>query len=323
MHASVDDLEESLCLCNPSTKEFKEISILSVKYGPAYDKKLIRKEAAVTYGLGYNSNTDDYKIVKVYPVFAITPYPVYYGSEVQVYALGLHSWKILPDIVPYKLDADYCKAATVINGTPHWIASRDPSSSDFSGYSKCIVSFDVGGDNFREVPISTQIVEEFNHLESHNRVKTLGVLGGCLCLIVYDPYHTFEVWVMNDYEKRESWNKLYVGQIPVKDLMDGHGQVNYYDSKLLWEFKNGEVLFAVQRNYLYYTNLVTYDLVPVPQKSKVSKIRDFLGQNCSVETYLESLVSLNPRIHEGEQEHPNIGAHAFTKLSLKGREESI
>ncbi|XP_026396748.1 F-box protein At4g22390-like [Papaver somniferum] len=323
MHASVADLEESLCLCNPSTKEFKEISILNVKHGPAYNMKLIRKKAAVIYGLGHNCNTDNYKIVKVVPVSAMTPLPVCYGSEVQVYTLGLDSWKTLPDIIPYKLDAGYHKAATVINGAPQWIACRDPVNSDFSGNSKCIVSFDSGGDNFREVPISTQIVEEFNHHESHNRVKTLGVLGGCLCLIVYDHYHTYEVWVMNDCKTRESWNKLYVGQIPVKDLMDAHGHVDYYNSKFVWEFKNDEVLFAVKRKYLYYTNLVTYDLVPVPEKSKVSKIRDFLGQNCSVETYLVSLVSLNPRIYEREQEHPNTQAQALSKISLKGREESI
>ncbi|XP_026395955.1 F-box protein At3g07870-like [Papaver somniferum] len=203
----------NLCLWNPTTKEIKEIELDSeVKYGPACSQVLQVKQSKVTYGLGYDCETDDYKIVKANAFYDYdsNAQGVYCGSEVQVYTLGSDSWKTLPNIVPYKIVDSSTRAS--VNGALYWIATR--CHSDTVQKSNLILSFDIKGENFREVPLPSQVIELFG-FNSPVRRTTLSVLGGCLCVVFLGRNDT-EVWVMKDHKVRESWTKLFVVQIAVK-----------------------------------------------------------------------------------------------------------
>ncbi|XP_026434340.1 uncharacterized protein LOC113331915 [Papaver somniferum] len=147
----------NLCLWNPSTKQFKIIELDSeeLKYGPADNQDFTKKnKPVVTYGLSYNCDTNDYKIVKAIVVDGYEYYHMSakdrwfcYGTEVQVYTLGSDSWKLLPNIVPYEI-VPYSTHAFV-NGALHWLATPCPYST--IRQSMLIVSFDIGGENFREI----------------------------------------------------------------------------------------------------------------------------------------------------------------------------
>ncbi|XP_026395957.1 F-box protein CPR1-like [Papaver somniferum] len=277
----------NLCLWNPTTKEFKDIEFDSeVKYGPAYSQDLTVTLTKVTYGLGYNCDTDDYKIVKVSAVYGFDSSRTYnrrpcYGSEVQVYALGSDSWKTLPNIVPY--DIVYSCTRAFVNGVLYWIATPCPCLI----IQKCnlILSFDIKSENFREVPLTPQVDELFGFNYPRRRM-TLSVLGGCLC-VVFLGCDDSEVWVMKDHKVRESWTNLFVAQISVEDPIA-------CCMTLQCKLKGGEVLFTVKFGDAA-TYFVAYD--PVHHKSELSKICRISGNNCSIsenkcsiETFVESLV---------------------------------
>ncbi|XP_026396750.1 F-box protein CPR1-like [Papaver somniferum] len=301
LYAPLDTWETNLCLWNPYTKNLKEIIIPSDKSIPANLRDFTRREGGANYGFRYDCSTHDYKIVKVNDCITLdsTNQPICNGSEIQVYSLKSNFWSTLPCIIPYAIDAKHRKAEAYFNEAPHWIALRAPFSSNFDDHNRCIIFFDVGEDCFGEVLISDALFQEFSHQE---RVKALGVVRDCFSLVIFDPSPaTFEILGMVNYGVRDSWTKFFTGFIPVEDMVDFHNHI-----KLLWEFKSGEVLFAIQTEYFDYTHLVVYN--PVQHTSRITKIPDIFGNTGSIETYVESLVSFSNRIYEGEQEDTNVQA---------------
>ncbi|XP_026381845.1 F-box/kelch-repeat protein At3g06240-like [Papaver somniferum] len=278
-------------LWNPTTKEFKEIVIdKDVDYGQQYDPSTIKPN----YGLGYNCDTNDYKIVKVELVYSSHNLLVCVGSGVQVYSLGSNSWKTLPGTVPYEIlhhDNEF------VNGALHWIANTCPVSTT-GPLSILIVSFDIRGEIFREVPLTVQVGELFSYFWA-----TLGVLGGCLC-VVFCGYFEFEVWVMKDRDVGESWTKLFVAQHPVK-------RPRLCSMKLQWEFQNGKLLFtaeSVNGKDIYF---VIYD--SVSHKCEVHDTYRIPGNNYCTKTYVESLVPISGTYAGREQDDPILQKQAVSK----------
>ncbi|XP_026397149.1 F-box protein CPR1-like [Papaver somniferum] len=273
----------NLCVWNPTTKVYKEIG-----------KKFKKDSTPVKYGygLGYNCDTDDYKIVRANLVYGDDTNNngwICTGSRVQVYTLRSGLWKELPNIFPYNI---YSYQDAFVNGALHWIALPCPGSAvELS--SSLIVSFHIKGENFGEVPHPPHFNERFGFGPFG---ISLHVLGGCLCMVFSDPYNT-EVWVMKDHKVRDSWTRLFIAKIPVEKT------VKHFSMKLKWEFKNGKVLFEARSGDDAY--FLIYD----HYKSEVSKIYHIPEWRSSIETYVESLVSI-PGTSEGEQEYPSLRKQA-------------
>ncbi|XP_026431632.1 F-box/kelch-repeat protein At3g06240-like [Papaver somniferum] len=267
-------VDDSLWLWNPSTKESMEIVIPKIKYG----QPKITNLSNVTYGFGYDRDTNDYKIVKA-TCYGYNFFGVYYGCQVQVYISSSHSWKTLPNI-PYIIDGYRNKAEAIfVCGAFHWRA-RNLETHD-----TCILAFDIHGEKFREVTLTQQVYELFDNMDYRLHIS-LGVLQGCLCIILLcKDGSEIEVWMMKDYKVRESWTKLFIAQVPAVFS----NPIRYV--KILWEFKNGEVLLVTTTVCESNTCFFTYDLVS--QKTDVTAIQHIpTNEKWNIVAYVENLVSL-------------------------------
>ncbi|KAJ7969498.1 F-box family protein [Quillaja saponaria] len=145
-----------------------------------------------SYGLGYDSVTDDYKLIKV---FARN------GSNeigVDVFALKTHSWRsIRYSNLTYDL-VDKVKVGTFLNGSIYWLVKHGDAQKMAS-----IISFDLQKEQVFSMPLPhCGIVEGWR----------LGVLTGSLsaCHCVYGK--DAEVWMKGSEVKNTSWIKL--GSVP-------------------------------------------------------------------------------------------------------------
>ncbi|CAL5337773.1 unnamed protein product [Camellia sinensis] len=183
-------------LLNPSTGESKKI--------PESPFALDAVNAYNLCGLGYDSTTDDYKVVML----------SYYGGGVDdetgattetntivsVYSSKSDSWRKIQGSSYLHCAAD--SPGVYLNGCVHWLAQRG------SDYFPVIVAFDLGNETFCEFlppPFVNNAVLPWFY------PAVLGgylcVLGGYLCLVAI-----IDVWVMKEYGKMESWTKFTIGK---------------------------------------------------------------------------------------------------------------
>ena len=149
-------------LGNPSTRLSKILPI-----SPFSINSVNKCLCLDSYGLGYDSSSDDKKVV------SIAHYD--YGSDfddniVSVYSLSISSRGRIDDS-PY-IHTSYGPLPGIFaNGALHWFASSFVGSNN----STVIASLDLTYENFGDVPSP---VDDFVLFEE------LSVLGGCLCMLV-------------------------------------------------------------------------------------------------------------------------------------------
>lgn len=256
-------LDNSICIWNPTTREYKEISL------PQYP--LVEEEYSyqIRYGFGHDSEIGDYKVVRIS------------GSEnspdcfsMKVYTLGLDSWNCIDNPSSYSFLPFTNTCGLLFHGALHWIGKAS---------SKVIVAFKISSERLLDVPLPEVIMvppENGEELDIH-----VGVLGDCLCLAVLVRDIRSDVWVMQEYGVRESWTKQFTitqDQLSIRWDM--------YKFKPIWSFENGEILINT------HTDLILYDKV----SGRVRKVYfpdtalrgnlDILPKN--IESYVVSLVPL-------------------------------
>ncbi|OVA20839.1 F-box domain [Macleaya cordata] len=171
--------------------------------------------------------------------------------------------------------------------------------------SDVIVSFDLGDERFTDV-------SPLVHLNDDLYI-TVGALGECLCIVGKSYEVGVEVWVMKDYEVRESWTKLFT--IAQHSLLGTFEELTPIRS-----FKNGGILLNVlSRNlnddFCYNFALVLYD--PKLERARTLKISG--GNWSDADTYVESLVSLNMGTYVNGQEQVDEALEKMKKLKLRKR----
>ncbi|XP_058202753.1 F-box/kelch-repeat protein At3g06240-like [Rhododendron vialii] len=161
-----------LILLNPSTRECKKLPAFTCVVDSAnyIDSNL--------YGVGYDSSTDDYKVVIVS------------RQIVAVYSLRTDSWRRIQD-ADFSLKA--CSGRVFVNGCLHGICWRDGCNG--------IVAFDLSDEVVREVPQPAWYCGFGSEIASY----WVAVLGGCLCLV---DNRAPEFWKMKEYGVRESWTEF-------------------------------------------------------------------------------------------------------------------
>ncbi|OVA11390.1 F-box domain [Macleaya cordata] len=284
------DKFDVICIWNPSTKEYKKLSTpLPVIKFPFLPRGL----RDVGYGFGYDRKIEDYKLVRILHIYGS-------GSEVEVYTLGSNSKKSIGHI-PYELDFP-SQTGVFVNATLHWIAT--PATYFGHRGSPVIISFDIVDQRFQEVP---QPEEPLDYDNNEFYVRTVGVLRGCLCLLGCLNMVCVDVWVMKDYGARDSWTKLFT--INAQQTVIKH----FNSLTLVQSFKSGEVLLQKDCN-----TLVLYD--PKRERARFIKIRGFHQKCFKIETYIESLVSLNSGTYLGQEkidEEAMVDISHYKKLKLK------
>ncbi|OMO74117.1 hypothetical protein COLO4_26715 [Corchorus olitorius] len=255
---------QRVLLWNPTIKEAKEFAKLS-----DFDPK-----GTFFYGLGYDSSTDDYKVVRTSCFSTATASD---ETQVEVLALKSNIWRriqsLQPRIVIKGPDYGIC-----LQGALHWSAAISKTGSKTT---YAIVAFDMVKENFYElVPVPDQIEEnQYNTL-------ALGISGdNYLCLFSGCGHaDVMEAWLLKEHGIKSSWTRLF----SVERQID-HEQIyiENYENVLCYT-NSGKVVIDHDGRALIW-----YDLKENIFKSFTPR-NDWHGFTPVI--YIESLVSPNSYI---------------------------
>ncbi|XP_026451635.1 F-box/kelch-repeat protein At3g06240-like [Papaver somniferum] len=215
------------------------------------------------FAFAYDRMNEDYKLVIVVHLLEMT-----------VYRLGSNLWENIPVTNPYWIPKG--KSGVLVKGDLHWLASGN------NGF--CIVSLDMSNEKFEEIQLSEDCFLNGPYF-------SLGMLRECLSLLVEVDKGQVEVLVMQEYGVRQSWARRYIitHEIILRTISANSSQWN--SLKIMWTFKNGEILFVGSDNLVYYD----------PKHGSVVE-RNLNGLTCSRNlSYVESLISPNSGTYLGRE----------------------
>ncbi|KAK9911036.1 hypothetical protein M0R45_034962 [Rubus argutus] len=175
------------------------------------------------YGFGYDSSTDDYKVMRG------CSYRVRDSGQtvVQVFSLKTGSWRTHQGLNYFDLAERGC----LLNRVLLWLTYTDscPTGSN-------IISFDLGEEKFQEM-LSLPYHSWFSYIFS---------LGDCLCLYISGALDSkptgFRIWMMTEYGVKDSWT----------EVVSSENLPEEYEYSLLTPLcilENGEVLMVKKGNY--------------------------------------------------------------------------
>lgn len=175
------DLHLTILLYNPTTQTYKKLPFLPKPSSLSH---------RYSFGFGYVGESRDYKFVRILQTNeGMGPFK----SQVMVYSLKSDSWVRGPDVpCPF---VSFREDGVLVNSTLHWV--HEIVLKDEKHYS--IIGFCLGNNSFNEVPLP-MFEEQFINFR-------VGVLDGCLCLMVNDLDFS-DIWVMKEYGVVESWTRL-------------------------------------------------------------------------------------------------------------------
>ncbi|XP_026420687.1 F-box/kelch-repeat protein At3g06240-like [Papaver somniferum] len=245
-------------LWNPATKEYKIIP------NPRENKYDI-----LVCGLGYDCKIGEYKLIIVWRLRETNKDRCLF----EVYTLGTNLNLCKSSHAEIDIVLGGRASGVLASGALHWPAIKRSRS-------KFIFSLDIRDDKWKELEPPKEVPE------NKSLWMKLGVLEGLLCVLDGDHQGQLGVWVMQDYGIQELWTKPYT--ITHEKVM----KYKYYaTSKLIWSFKNGEILFMS----IGGDKLVLYD----PKYKSAREISMAHTDLTSVVNYSESLVSVNSGTYVG------------------------
>ncbi|XP_050211814.1 F-box protein CPR1-like [Mercurialis annua] len=183
--------KEGITLLNPSTNRFKSFPlwIVDILYN----------------GFGYDSVSDDYKVVMVTKLFSED------FLRVMIYSVKNNSLRRIQDLHSPEPNSyrDYYEYSGVLVGSfLHWVARPryDESSNDGSLYYNFILAFDLRDEKFHEVPLPLPLPRDTR--DGDDKVLNMvSKIGGCLSMS-YCFRGYVEIWIMKEYGIQDSWTKL-------------------------------------------------------------------------------------------------------------------
>ncbi|KAL0348693.1 UNVERIFIED_CONTAM: hypothetical protein Sangu_1097100 [Sesamum angustifolium] len=152
------------------------------------------------HGFGFDSSSDDYKVVTLSSCQRVTFVDMCSVKSGVWKRVGIspyyHQFPHLSSWAVYK--KSFCPGAFV-NGAIHWVVpGREPGSPSV------IAAFNLADEVFDEIPAPSG-VETLNFI-----LNKLVVRGGCLCLMYTRKYGQTDVWTMEEYGLKESWTHLRI-----------------------------------------------------------------------------------------------------------------
>ncbi|KAK2648618.1 hypothetical protein Ddye_016107 [Dipteronia dyeriana] len=241
-----------LCLCDSSEENLLYVyNPFSRDYTmlPKYQEVL---NQSTVYGFGFNQTTNKFKVIRaVNPsrLCALHRHKIgllSFQAEVQILTVGSPAWRALGKL-PYR-QIYQGPSQVLVCGRIHWTAS--------SGSDCLIISFDFKDEQFREVQ-----KPDCGDWPTMDLVD----FGGCLAAVSIG-YSNFEIWIMKEYDVKESWIKDFnIGNHVPRSLeeADSNSAKPFCNSKLdqnsstdrvVGLLKNGKLLLEYKCRAL-----VTYD----------------------------------------------------------------
>jgi F-box interacting protein len=265
---------EYLVLWNPATGESKMLPPINRPSDvPAYYSIV---------GFGFDSKTNDYKVVRI----------LHYNSqyEVVVYSLSADSWRVIDSSLSPSYSIHLSRYPSYVNGVDHWWASDTNDTGKVSR--PFLLSFDMSTEVFQKVllpPIEASLIEDF------------AVINDSVALILrrYDEFdYSFDIWVLNESGVERTWTKLLtIGRIPscLSDLI----QLREDGSVVLKDPNTG--------------GLGLYD----PRTQEVRDLRINGAGSChELFSYTESIVFLNGSGHLFEHQDSSLQDSSFQNFGL-------
>lgn len=189
------DEYDRLYLMNPTTREISELphSPFALPIGESFEM----------YGFGYDSSTDDYKVIAISFWDTDNEHnPDCTDMFVSVYTLSNNSWRKLPNS-PYDHAVGHLVSGVLVNGSLHWLTSTRPS------YSSTIIAFNLSNEKFNEIELPDSI-------DNYKAVfNELVVIGGKLCL--FNQLGN-DLWVMEEYGVGMSWTKVSIHGVDIDEM---------------------------------------------------------------------------------------------------------
>ncbi|KAK9267990.1 hypothetical protein L1049_010428 [Liquidambar formosana] len=256
--------EDNIALWNPSTRKLQ-----TLPFTPIQPPRGLTVATLVSYGFGYDSVNDDYKLVRMAQFTYSSGLYGSFESQVDVYSLKMNSWRRIQDF-PYYLPVEQVHGELAC-GALHWIVLQRPRWN-INIIVSLVAAFDLGLEEYREVPLPQFLGEGCF-------VMSLGVLGGCLCLLCHYGDHV-DMWVMKEYGLKESWTILSIVLDPQVICPIRYLQPLTYS-------KNGDQILFVGNN----SKIIWYDF----EKKKFTdfQICGNIPKYFEVDICLESLVPIN------------------------------
>ncbi|CAM8968015.1 unnamed protein product [Rhodiola kirilowii] len=226
-------------LWNPTIREFKVVRKNDVAnvvdagcmfdfdsdFDFAFDIETAHKYKQV-YGFGYDSSSDEYKILRLMVVGSDQCEKV---VNVEIYRVGSRIWRKIEHPVSSMtciFPSSFCfNICAFLNGSCHWVMSKFPTKDNV------ILRFDLGKEEVEEVTLPP-------YLSSSEFLRGVMVFGGKLVLHIMVNNVEMEIWVMNEYgagsffTKKVTvhaapWCKLMVYTLPI--CFSKNGGVLMYD----------------------------------------------------------------------------------------------
>ncbi|KAK9091940.1 hypothetical protein Syun_026851 [Stephania yunnanensis] len=272
--SSVSQESDTIFIYNPFTNESKQLPPTNTSFS----------NQKVVLGFGFDQKTMEYKVVRIVYRFPPGQMVCYGTSDVSIHTLGTNSWRSLGE-AGYLLDGRSPPA--LVNGSLHWLAHHNKHQQ----YQE-IVRFDLATEEFSKVPTP-------NCNTINKGWITIVEFRGCLSAVVhYNSCCKIEVWVMKDYNVKESWNKEFV--IPAHSPVGFKPDINLSNRMLEKWFSRGYVRILCRLKsgefLLEYGNqsLVSYD----PDKEEFKDL-NFEGLPISFDSvaFMGNLVPLQRSIH--------------------------
>ncbi|KAL4616211.1 hypothetical protein ACB092_07G182100 [Castanea dentata] len=249
----------------------------------------------VSTGFAYQSNTNDYKVVK----FSQMTRPDNSGieAEAEVYTLSSNSWRrvgisLANNFIGLPVDSG---TSTFVSGALHWLGNVFGAASR-----SMILSFDVNNDKFGERALP--------HVQQQQLLPQ-GVMAIPNCLMVFkgklgfitlgyllldhinnDVYRDYIgshanscfIWVMGEYGVHESWSKLIFVQF------ENVASVRFFGCT-----SRGELLVIKKLNPESNTERRRFMVVSLDLETSLEKDLGFQKVPYIATTFMESLVLLD------------------------------
>ncbi|XP_002532715.3 F-box protein CPR1 [Ricinus communis] len=196
--------ERDLALYNPATRKYKRVPVSEIE---PPDRN--SKTGYVFYGFGFDSVSEDYRLVRMATFVGEDDRceSFDYEYQVQVYSLKNDSWKRIKGL-PYYLRFLYKPFFQVLHrrgygvfacNALHWVMPHWPEL----GVNNSIIAFDIVNETFQQVPQPNWSDNQLNFQVD------AGVLEGRLCAMCNCGHECIDLWVMEEYGVKESWIKLF------------------------------------------------------------------------------------------------------------------
>jgi len=217
-----DGDKDLVILWNPSIRKFKELPLIQ-KPNSIFTTKM-------TFGFGYDSFTDNYKVLVVLRgVIQDSSGNFVCKIEVKVHASNTNDWKKIQGYPFGFLVLE--KSGEFVSGKINWLASIDFEENS----SRFIVSFDLEEETYQKILLPDN---------GGVNVLALGVLKDCLCVTSGD-----DVWVMKEYGNKDSWTKLFTLSSEVDR------SISHVFAKEVYFFEDDQVFMKLMGSF----NLFYYD----------------------------------------------------------------